>query len=87
MAFENKKPRQKTDRRSFNDDRDSLAPIRKRTAIDPNIIIDENDVEFLKRYVTEYGKIIPARISGVTAIQQRRIKAGIRRARNMGLMA
>ena len=48
---------------------------------------DLNDIEVLKRYVTEYGKIIPARVTGVTAMQQRQIKKGVRRARNMGLMA
>ena len=46
-----------------------------------------NDIETLRHYVTDYGKIIPARITGVTAQQQRRIKQGVRRARNMGLMA
>jgi small subunit ribosomal protein S18 len=50
-------------------------------------LIDEGDIESLRRFVTEYGKIIPARISGVTAAQQRQIKRGIRRARNMGLLA
>ncbi|MDD6031466.1 MAG: 30S ribosomal protein S18 [Kiritimatiellae bacterium] len=49
--------------------------------------IDLGDIEVLKRYVTEYGKIIPARVTGVTAMQQRQIKKGVRRARNMGLMA
>ncbi len=49
--------------------------------------IDFNDIELLKHYVTEYGKIIPARVTGVTAMQQRQIKKGVRRARNMGLMA
>ena len=44
-------------------------------------------IEVLKRYVTEYGKIIPARTTGVTSMQQRQIKKGVRRARNMGLMA
>ncbi|MCL1920214.1 MAG: 30S ribosomal protein S18 [Kiritimatiellaeota bacterium] len=60
--------------------------MRKRVVLDPNTLIDENDVESLRRFVTEYGKIIPARISGVTAAQQRQIKRGVRRARNMGLM-
>ncbi|MBO7654915.1 MAG: 30S ribosomal protein S18 [Kiritimatiellae bacterium] len=49
--------------------------------------MDVNDVEVLPRFVTEYGKIIPARITGVTAAQQRQIKKGVRRARNMGLLA
>ncbi|MDR2849534.1 MAG: 30S ribosomal protein S18 [Verrucomicrobiota bacterium] len=61
---------------------------RKRVRImDPNDIVDINDVDFLRRFVTEYGKIVPARLTGVTAAQQRQIKQGVRRARNMGLMA
>ncbi len=59
----------------------------RRPAIPANDKIDLNDIEVLKRYVTEYGKIIPARVTGVTAMQQRQIKKGVRRARNMGLMA
>jgi len=63
-------------------------PVRKRVpALDPNAIIDVNDVEFLRRFITEYGKILPARLTGVTAAQQRQIKQGVRRARNMGLLA
>ncbi len=71
-------------------DRDSRdnGPVRKRVpALDPNAIIDVNDVEFLRRFITEYGKIVPARLTGVTAAQQRQIKQGVRRARNMGLLA
>jgi len=48
--------------------------------------IDVNNHEFLRRFVTEHGKIIPARLTGATARQQRRIKLGIRRARNIGLI-
>lgn len=84
MAMQ-KRSRNRPDRE--NRDRDNL-PIRKRVRIlDPNDIIDINDVEFLRRFVTEYGKIVPARLTGVTAAQQRQIKQGVRRARNMGLMA
>ena len=60
---------------------------RRRPAIPANDKIDINDIDVLKRYVTEYGKIIPARVTGVTAMQQRAIKRGVRRARNMGLIA
>ena len=70
-----------------NRDRD-VTPNRKRQpALDPSDIVDINDVEVLRRFVTEYGTIIPARITGVTAAQQRQIKKGVRRARNMGLLA
>jgi small subunit ribosomal protein S18 len=55
--------------------------------LDPNTIVDRDDTDFLRRFVTEHGKIIPARITGVTAMQQREIKRGVRRARTMGLLA
>ena len=60
---------------------------RKRPALGPNDQIDVNDIETLKYYITDYGKILPARITGVTAAQQRQIRQGVKRARNMGLMA
>jgi len=75
-------------KRSRDRDRGDKGAVRKRTKIlDPNTVIDINDIELLRRFVTDYGKIIPARITGVTAAQQRKIKHGIRRARNMGLLA
>ncbi len=72
--------------RASRDDRREFSP-RRRPAIPANDKIDINDIEVLKNYVTEYGKIIPARVTGVTSMQQRAIKNGVRRARNMGLMA
>jgi len=48
--------------------------------------IDYRDVELLKKFITESGKILPQRITGVTAKQQRQIKRAIRRARVMGLL-
>jgi small subunit ribosomal protein S18 len=75
------------DRDSRDRDRDNT-PVRKRVRIlDPNDIINVNDVDFLRRFITEYGKIVPARLTGVTAAQQRQIKQGVRRARNMGMLA
>lgn len=79
--------REKKPGREFRDREFDNSPMRKRVVLDPNTLIDENDIESLRRFVTEYGKIIPARISGVTAAQQRQIKRGVRRARNMGLLA
>lgn len=80
MAYQKKSERSdREERGEFNS--------RRRPAIPANDKIDLNDIEVLKRYVTEYGKIIPARVTGVTAMQQRQIKKGVRRARNMGLMA
>ena len=47
---------------------------------------DFTDVEVLSRYVTETGKILPRRITGLTATQQRHVTKAIKRARNMLLM-
>jgi len=89
MQRRNSSSSSRPDRDSRDRDRDrDNTPVRKRVRIlDPNDIIDVNDVEFLRRFITEYGKIVPARLTGVTAAQQRQIKQGVRRARNMGLLA
>lgn len=55
--------------------------------LEPTDAVDIDDIELLRRFVTDFGKIIPARVSGVTAQQQREIRRGICRARNMGLLA
>lgn len=82
MAMQKKNNRDRAER-----DNDFASSRKRQHPMGAEEIIDINDVEVLKRFVTEYGKIIPARISGVTAAQQRQIKRGVRRARNMGLMA
>ena len=49
--------------------------------------IDYKDVELLKDYVTQGGKIIPSRISGVCSSNQRKLKIAVRRARNTALLS
>ena len=49
--------------------------------------IDYKDVNLLKDYITEGGKIIPSRISGVSAPYQRMLKMAIKRARNLALLS
>ncbi len=66
---------------------DKTATRRRARYLDPTAAVDSNDVDFLRRFVTEYGKIVPARLTGVTAQQQREIRRGVKRARNMGLLA
>jgi len=48
--------------------------------------VDYKDAEFLKKFMTDRGKILPGRITGANAQQQRNIKKAIRRARVMGLV-
>ncbi len=49
--------------------------------------IDSRDYDLLRKFVTEHGKIIPARLTGANPKQQRQIKRAVRRARNIGLLA
>lgn len=48
--------------------------------------VDWKDVDYLKRFIPERGKIMPRRISGVSAKDQRRIATAIKRARTMALI-
>lgn len=48
--------------------------------------IDYKDVNKLRRYITEKGKIIPRRTSGVCAMHQRELTTAIKRARYMVLL-
>ena len=48
--------------------------------------IDYKDVETLKNYITETGKIVPSRITGTNARYQRQLSAAIKRARYLALL-
>ena len=48
--------------------------------------IDYKDVKLLQRYVSERGKIVPSRITAVSAAKQRELAAAIKRARFLGLL-
>ena len=62
-------------------------PIRKRSHLLEGVkTIDQNDSEFLRKFVTEHGKILPARLTGASSKQQRTIRRLVRRTRVMGLL-
>lgn len=48
--------------------------------------IDYKDTETLSKFVTERGKILPRRITGVSAHHQRQLALAIKRARHMALL-
>ena len=48
--------------------------------------IDYKDVKMLQRYVSEKGKIVPARITAVSAKKQRELAQAIKRARFLALL-
>ena len=82
MAFENNNEREET-------------PVRKRTPrrrrkvcvfCGKDNVIDYKDVNKLKRYVSERGKILPRRVTGNCAKHQRAITAAVKRARHLVIM-
>lgn len=48
--------------------------------------IDWKDIDYLRRFIPERGKIMPRRISGISAKDQRRVAQAIKRARSMALI-
>ena len=48
--------------------------------------VDYKDVEILKDFINENGKIIPARITGTKARYQRQLSVAIKRARFLALL-
>lgn len=48
--------------------------------------IDFKDVELLKRFINERGKILPRRVTGTSAKWQRPLAVAIKRARHMALL-
>ena len=67
-------------------------PIRRRRKVcvfcadKENNVIDYKDVNKLKRYVSERGKILPRRITGNCAKHQRALTVAIKRARHVAIM-
>lgn len=48
--------------------------------------IDYKDIDTLSKFITERGKILPRRITGVSAFHQRLLSSAIKRARHMALL-
>ena len=48
--------------------------------------IDYKDLETLKAFISETGKIVPARITGTNAFYQRQLATAIKRARFLALL-
>ena len=48
--------------------------------------IDYKDTRVLSRYISERGKIVPSRITAVSAAKQRELATAIKRARFLGLL-
>ncbi|MBK6922188.1 MAG: 30S ribosomal protein S18 [Deltaproteobacteria bacterium] len=76
------------DRGDRGDRGDREGRSRKRFAIGEikDLVIDYKNPQMLKNFLTDRGKIVPARISGLTARQQRQLTQAIKRARMLALL-
>jgi small subunit ribosomal protein S18 len=64
-----------------------MAYFRRRVSpLKPEEPIDYKDVDLLRKFITERGKILPRRITGLTAKQQRDLTESIKRARILALL-
>ena len=53
---------------------------------DKTLVIDYKDADKLKKFVSEKGKILPRRVTGLCAKHQRKVTTEIKRARHIGLL-
>lgn len=52
----------------------------------PEVIIDYKDVDLLRKFISERGKILPRRRTGSSPAAQRKLAKAIKRAREIGLL-
>ncbi len=61
-------------------------PRKKSSPLNPGEMVDYKDVRKLQRFLTERGKVLPRRATGLTAKQQRQVARAIKRARQIALL-
>jgi small subunit ribosomal protein S18 len=59
---------------------------KKSSPLQPGEMVDYKDLRKLQRFLTERGKILPRRATGLTAKQQRQIARAIKRSRQVSLL-
>ena len=69
------------------DGRPRRAPRTPRIQIDVPDVIDYKDIVLLKKFLTDRGKVMPRRFTGVTAKAQRLVVVAVKRARFLGLLS
>lgn len=66
-------------------------PIRRKKKITSEdgkkaVSLDYKNIDYLRQFITERGKVLPRRITGVSHFYQRMLKKAIKRARYMALL-
>ena len=79
----------KNNRNNSDDDNVRIRKPKKKVCAyceDSNLEIDYKNVEKLRKYISEKGKILPRRVTGLCAAHQREITKAIKRARTIALL-
>lgn len=71
---------------SFNRKRRKRRPKVCHFCVEKLAHVDYKDIDKLKKYVTERGKIVPRRVTGACAKHQRQLTRAIKRARIIALL-
>tara|TARA_Y100001970_G_C13991952_1_gene728678 strand:+ start:392 stop:670 length:279 start_codon:yes stop_codon:yes gene_type:complete len=82
----------KNKKRTFNKEENSNSPFENKKRFCPfsqtnSPFIDYKDTRLLSRYISEKGKIVPSRITGVSRKKQKELAKAIKRARFLSLMS
>ncbi len=82
----------KNKRKTNTKDEKSNSPFDNRTKFCPfsqpnSPLIDYKDIRLLSRYISEKGKIVPSRITGVSRKKQKELSRAIKRARFLSLLS
>lgn len=59
---------------------------KKSSPLQPGETVDYKDIRKLQRFLTERGKVLPRRATGLNAKQQRQVARAIKRARQVSLL-
>jgi small subunit ribosomal protein S18 len=59
---------------------------RKLSPLKTNELIDYKDVELLGKFLTEQGKILPRKVTGLTTKQQTKLTKAVKKARILALL-
>ena len=79
-------------KKTFNKEESSNSPFENKKKFCPfsqknSPDIDYKDLRLLSRYISEKGKIVPSRITGVSKKKQKELAKAIKRARFLSLMS
>ena len=86
-----KKGKKFNNRRNNNDD-DSMPRVRRikkkvcMFCADKNLELDYKDAEKLKKFISEKGKILPRRVTGLCAKHQREVTVAVKRAKQIAIL-